>query len=328
MNNISNSGVNVNIEDRLYHAIDNETALKTIKGEIKKHLEDGKGSLTLDQQEFFLNTITLINAILIDKQSVKYKGKSDLLTEMFKSATTSSHLISTVIIDNSKEAPEGRQDQFNEAMYKTMEQMDEARHKYMFGEGEAQDLLSLFKDVEYYGGLSVSQSEDEVEALMDDLSEKHGDIPMLINRSNGNCLYGALSTCDSIINDTFEEGAPIEESEKEAPHKRALAVEYMRENGDSFTRNACDSHAKDKTWGEDSQIRALAVKEDRPILVFRRYEGKTIGTLYCKEESLVDPRELRVIVNINNLHYNALNTTNENREDLVRHYHNNIVPVI
>ncbi|MGA8165558.1 MAG: OTU domain-containing protein [Waddliaceae bacterium] len=318
------SGINNNLKElqnKLFDSLADGGQLENVKNEAKGLL-NGKGTLTDGQQVFLLNMITLINDILVNRKMENEKNPD--MAPAFKAAADISGICSGVKNDKAIEL-------INNLLKDLQKNKPEAYRKL-------QELLqkdALFQDLETYGTRALTHENSTRDALSNGLFEVCGEqVHMLSTNGDGNCLYRALSTCDAIL----DPGAPsldafkrnIRLFEQNHVEKRKLAAEHMQSRPDLYKKSEWQRHKKDRMWGEDTQIQALAAAENRPILVLKQNQGQTVGTIYAKgkdgENIKIDPKQSRVIVNLGNVHFNALHTTEKQRERLIGHF-SHIVPV-
>lgn len=327
------------LETDLFQALDQTNNIE----QLNKIKNDGKGMLKSDitdeQRIFILNTIALVNEILVEKklEHLGEVGDQDVLKDIYQmTQDTSVQFITTVGKHTSQELREG----FAEAIQVAENIL--LNNESRIPVKEFQEASELIEDMTLYGMQSLTQQKNIFEKLQDFVTDLGNESRILPTTGNGNCFYNAISTCDAILTGekpkSFEGHSSLRKfsraTEKEAKGKRRITADYMKNNsGDmGINRRAYRSHEKNGVWAMDHQIRALVGAENRPILVIKydpELHGEIMGTIYAKARGEgaheVTPDNLRVIINYSNVHYDAMYTTLEAREELITKY--NIVPV-
>ena len=296
----------------VFQSLGNHDELPAIKAKAKQLLST---SLTPEQRTLVLNTITLVNEILLNDH-IEQLEDGDAIKAAYQTAKNASYELVTRV---NKEPPEDLTGQFTAAI-------TEAH--------APQEALTMLDDVMYYGLLSLTQQANHNihEKIKTHLQTVDGESSILPTSGDGNCLYNALSTCDAVL-----EGAKpdknlldfTQKTENHAKEKRAAAVQHMKTNWEQMgiDQNAFQNHSRSGIWGTDIQIRALAAAEKKPILVLKydpSISAEVTGTIYTSEKKDISPDNLRVIVNYSNVHYDAIYTTRAARETLMGMY--NVVP--
>ncbi len=198
----------------------------------------------------------------------------------------------------------------------------------------------LISDVEIYSILHLEQSAIPLEEKLSPVNELLAPYGAKTLRTGGGgaCFYKAVSINDEIL---AKGNVPDDLADAEKRHLvlRRTTVDYMKSQG-SVGRAAV--HSNTSTWATDAEIRYLVGaqgkrdgSQNKPILVLKRDpdSGGLLGSIYSKssDEDGRDapdptPDNLRVIVNIGNYHYEAVATTREGREQLIKDF--NVVPVL
>ncbi len=306
---------NINsLESRLYNAdFNNLKELEAIKKDAKSQL---KGDLSFENRTFILNTILVVNEVIMNT-TLSGLPEGDQTREVYEKALLSSvNYLSNV---STKDKNLLKTD-FQKSMYSVKEAWSSLKND------DQNKTKSLLNDLELYGTSALTASVNLTENIQAKLKSLDPSIRMLSTTGDGNCFYNAISTEDWLLQN---QDKPVEKEKKHEENHielRQKTTAHMKKLG--VSEALIKNHSEDRFWATDEQIQYLAGAEDKPILVLSLNpynNGELAGSIYSKDGKAPKADELRVIVNIENVHFNALYTTREAREKLITMY--SIIPV-
>lgn len=292
------------LENRLFNALPNNLAeMEKVKAAAKRELKSN--DLSFPQRTHALNIILLVNEMIAASKS---ESESDQgLKAYYQAARVSA----------------GKASEATDKEELTEFQESVAAVHQLAAPITNRKALELLEDIETYGMMSLTLTADLTKSISDILAENYPDIQMLDTTGDGNCFYNAISTEDYILqhNPSLEDIKNNKHEDRQA-ELRQTTVEEM--NASHAKADEIYYHMDDKAWATDEQIRRLVVAEDKPILILTHdpvNKTKIVGTIYVKDGGApANQDNLRVIVNIDNRHFNALHTSPETRQELINQY--------
>ncbi|MBA3602855.1 MAG: hypothetical protein H0W50_04275 [Parachlamydiaceae bacterium] len=309
---------NINsLEHRLFNVdFNNLKDLEAIKEDAKSQFE--AGSLTHEKRTLILNTILVLNEVIMNT-SADLLPEGDAAKELYADALHSSVKYLTNVASQDK-------DQLKDNFDKSVQSVNSAWKSLSNGEPKKQEARQMLEDLMFYGTSSLTATTDRNEDICVNLRALDASIEMLPTTGDGNCFYNAISTGDWILQHQGQLVTRDDKHEEGHAELRLKTIEHMKTL--KVPNSLVSEHSKNGYWATEMQIQYLAGAEKKPILVLAlnpNKNGELCGSIYAKEGVEVKPDELRVIVNLDNVHFNALYTTAEAREKLVKKF--NAVPV-
>ncbi|MBA3285261.1 MAG: hypothetical protein H0U27_09435 [Nitrosopumilus sp.] len=311
---------NINsLEHRLYNVdFSNLKELEIIKADAKSQLE-ADSSLSLEQTTLILNTIMVLNEVIMNTTSQLPETEPNLKRFYDNALLTSVSFFSNV--------PSEDKDQLINGFNQSMQTVDALWKGLVEGDAK-QKAEQTLEDLRIYGTSCLTAKADVAEDISVSLKKLDPTIEMIRTTGDGNCFYNAISTTNWILNNQGQQ-LGNDKHEDEHGELRQKTTEHMKKLNVPASQVA--KHSENGYWATESQIQYLAgAADEKPILVLAQHPNKKdelVGSLYLKKGlAVVDPSKLRVIVNIDNVHFNALNTTLEARKILIKLYEERIIP--
>jgi hypothetical protein len=292
--------------------------LQKIKNDASGNLSASSG-MSEDQKVFALNTISLINEVLLNQkiESSQAGSQEKGVYQDLMQVSVKHHTSVNNTVDSNKE----------------LETLSAAADLVFGSQSVSQDKTFINDFVGNLKGVYASQ-----DSFYGSISDIHPSLQMLRTTGDGNCFYNAVSTADAILVEE-DPNADIKATEKEHKAKREATTEYMRTHSDAMGIGKSDykQHQANGTWATDTQIRALVGAEGKPVLVIKMNPAnptQLVGTIYskaldkgCQFLSPVESDQLRVIINQGNVHYNAIDSIPAARQALIQYFAAQVVPV-